>query len=349
MPFLSASVLARKYTCDLSEKEIDMLVRFRASSLSHIFASASGDDIVTKRIILRFAGLPIRRNRLANMFLSLSFEGILQGLSVQYNLLSLPTKHGAPIPIKRITDETGRIVGYASTFPLILKCNGEKEECWEGDANQLYVPYKGRYARAEITEDGIKIAEPLDIKYFDEFLMTTVNFRGNQFAIYYDYLLLGKKPPSSVVDATFNPRRGPLRHLYTPADVLAHDIMYIFATIDNGMIDGAELIEKMIEEHPGGFGWQGSSMIIDYEIFDYLTETPLDFLFAKDKDGYVLLRPLPVRLWDRDDIVWGYSHAVVPSRVIPPYFIVHNKKYMEQVLLPGAVVKKLPYLAYEVK
>jgi len=277
----------------------------------------------------------------------LSLEGILQSAATWYFTRGVPVKfHGAPVPLKMFYHPETGYRSFASTFPLLMR------------DGKLWAPYKGGYVPAEIRDDGTIVADDAvkPLPFLRHFTAVATVFRGERFITYYDFLRLGKKPPSTIVKGAYDMAAGPAKNLLSYVPVLKYPLVYIAAGF-------SDVVSQLLNEMFVGYGWKGMGSIVDIHVEQHFmldsgrlrTPYPEEFLFADTKSGrgYVLLRPMPVRIWRRDDVVWGAGVAETLQRNVPPYHYTSSDPGNRDVrvelhYLPGVIVRRVPELEYVV-
>lgn len=291
--------------------------------------------------------------------LLLAVESLMQSVIAEELFGGVEVDSGAPIPIKRVEAEgtDGRTYRFfAATFPLL--------EPW-GEDGALYVPFREGYARASV-DGGLPVRVDSDeVHPLTDFTRVSLVFKGEFFTVWYDFPLLGIRPPKRVAGGfTVEPVRGPLRNRVTYARTLEATIRYHFAVPRLPRRKAPqffEFVRSVYEEFGlkllGGIGWKGLGTVINYDFSTVSVGRPEDLLFAKYERGgreyYVLLRPMPSALWRRSEIVYGALTEEVTLRITPPYYVRLDVDYRRKdvfvpQLLPGCIVSTLPEIRWEV-
>ena len=282
----------------------------------------------------------------------MTLEGLYQGVAIDWLIKGRYTSHGAPIPIKRVvvTGQEKTYKLFASTFALLVK--------W-GDGS-LYVPFKGRYARAEVKDGEIVIEDAEDTKPIEYFTAIEAVLRGGMYQIVYDFYRLRVEPPERFIGFVIQPVRGPFKNILKNVRVLKADMIYFFVPPnlrDLGV--HRRVLTKLLQlqgsdeelfEVIGGHGYHGYGTIAHYEIGrePRMGSDPRKVLFARWGDYYVNLRPIPVDAVEPDWVVWGHGNYVA-LRLNPPYYVPsYRVKNLVHQYLPGTVFKHVPSIVWEV-
>jgi hypothetical protein len=304
----------------------------------------------TLAVTMKMIGYPLNPKQTGNNFF-LTIEGFFQGIALEYFARGATVKHGAPIPIKRVlvanNGKARRM--FASTFAILSIPVKEGDEF----VRHNYIPFLNNFVRAGIDKDGIYVLDDNDVKTIRDFTMRLGVLRGAPFELYYDYLRLGKKPPTSIFGFVFDERRGPMHNLIRYLDYVVADFMYIFnfPDIENKDMrrDLLTIIYNAPYIRPAGYGYLGFGVIADY-VVSILNRKQLDpdrYLFANYNDKYwIALRPIPRDVVDKNWIVAGRLRyrSINPN---PPYYSASGAKTPIVHYLPGVIFREKPDVEWE--
>jgi len=248
-----------------------------------------------------------------------TLDGILAyaGLIYVYKLNRDPNRHGVPIPLTPI--QVAHKFMFATTYPFL-----------QADDGKIYAYCRGKYFRADIDSGKIYVDESdeLDLNRISQPVLWTSRVYDN--IAEYDYKHTVKIAGKAY---TVQGKRGPFQNRMIYYINISASLFYI-------AYGHPTYIRKYLDR-PLAIGYNYTNQLISAELYEH--NISIRNIFTAERingDGYVLLRPIPLKEFRRNEIIKAEYKAV---RTQPPYYFDKGKTLC---IGEGSIVRRKPRIHF---